>query len=384
MPRIDLYGSGSVTLTGGTLSIGKPAQILSFEIDDTAGGMVDNPAGSPVTDTGTRFDGFNPATLLPLDATQAAFQIATGGGMLPGIEQTLALSRALLVTDPVTGSGGLVYEAVEVRTETDWHGNVIGVTHVPIGWIGTFELKPGTAYTVWVEVPVGSAGGGGFAGSPTYAELVGAVCFTAGTMIAAAGGPRRAETILPGDSVLTRDRGLRPVLWRGLRAVGPGELAETPRLRPIRIAAGALGAGRPNRPLRLSPQHRVLIDLGPGTGEVLIAAKHLVGRPGISQDDRCAALVYIHLLLDRHEVLQAEGLGCESLLPGPVALLLLGPTVEAEVRRLVGDPSGYVPVRPIVGGGAFRRLGHKQVESPHWFDQSPSTSSMSYSPGLRP
>lgn len=356
MARLDLYSVGCVTSTTSSFRVRWPVEIVSFDVDDSAGGTLANPWGSTTADTGTALDGLDPVSGLPLDPTQEAMETGSGGGMLPAVIVPLATRRALVLRDPSTGSGIIVYEVVEVQVSTDWDGNVTEVAQVPRGWIGTATLAPGQDYEVLAEMPVGTGGGSGSLWAPSYDSLVGAVCFTAGTRIATPAGWRPVEAIRPGDLVETRDHGPQPVRWVGARSLSPFETLALPRLRPIRLAAGALGPGRPLRPLRLSPQHRVLVDLGPGTGEVLVAAKHLAPRSGIARDDRLAPVTYHHLLFDRHEVLTAEGLGCESLLPGPVALALLGPQAEAEVRGLVGDLAAYAPARPILRGGAFRRL----------------------------
>ncbi len=72
--------------------------------------------------------------------------------------------------------------------------------------------------------------------------------------------------------------------------------------------------------MNVSPQHRMLFT-GPraemlfGEHEVLIAAIHLVGQPGV---DRITPLqvTYIHLLFDQHEIICADGAWTESFQPG--------------------------------------------------------------------
>lgn len=138
-------------------------------------------------------------------------------------------------------------------------------------------------------------------------------CFVAGTMIATPEGERAAETLKPGDLVLTQDDGPQPLRWIGTRTVAAvGDFA------PIHIRANTFGT---HRDLLVSPLHRVLIrdslaELLFGDAEVLVAARDLVNdrsvlrRPG-------GEVTYVHLLFDRHQVVFSEGLETESFLPGP-------------------------------------------------------------------
>jgi hypothetical protein len=99
------------------------------------------------------------------------------------------------------------------------------------------------------------------------------------------------------------------VVWVGRRAV---DLARHPRpetAAPVRIAAGALGGGLPRRDLRVSPEHGLLLD------RVLVPARLLLGLPGVAQDGPWRRLArYVHLELDRHDLLLAEGAPAESWL----------------------------------------------------------------------
>lgn len=200
--------------------------------------------------------------------------------------------------------------------------------------------------------------------SSTGAEDVGIVrvttipCFTAGTRIATPGGLVPVETLRPGDLVLTLDDGPRPLRWVGRRRVlAAGALA------PVRIGAGALG---PHGRLVVSPQHRILIrdrraELLFGEAEVLVAAKDLVNGRCIVQRPG-GEVEYLHLLLDRHAVLFAEGLAAESLLPGGEGLRGFGAEAVAEIRALFPalDPAtgaGYGPAaRPILRAHEARVL----------------------------
>lgn len=157
------------------------------------------------------------------------------------------------------------------------------------------------------------------------------VCYLAGTRIATPRGPRRVETLKPGDLVLTLDRGAQPLRW-----VGGGDVVAAGTALPVVIEAGALGNARD---LRVSGQHLMLMsgvdcELLFGEEEVLVAAKDLVGLPGVRQESRMQRVSYHHLLLDRHELLLAEGIGAESLHPGPQAMESLPSRARADLHQM--------------------------------------------------
>ncbi len=171
------------------------------------------------------------------------------------------------------------------------------------------------------------------------------VCFTAGTLIEAAEGARAIETLGVGDQVVTADHGLQPIRWIESSTLGHARLRANPAMRPVRLTAGSLGPGVPARDLRVSQQHRVLIR-GPrvellfGTPEVLIAAKHLCSWPGIGIDTSDASVTYLHILLDRHELLTAEGAFAESLFLGEETLHMLSSEALQELAEIFPDRAG--------------------------------------------
>lgn len=181
-----------------------------------------------------------------------------------------------------------------------------------------------------------------------------AICFAAGTLIATPDGPRAVETIRAGDLVLTLDAGAQPVVWAGSRHLDAEALDRAPNLRPIRIAAGALGDGLPLRDLTVSPQHRILMrhiegDAGQG---VLVAARHLAecARPGADVLTDVRGVTYCHLALAGHAVLLAEGAPAESLYTGPQALRALSRAQRQDLAAvfpaLARGENPMTPARP--------------------------------------
>ncbi len=151
-----------------------------------------------------------------------------------------------------------------------------------------------------------------FAGNLQFNDqTVGIVCFAAGTMILTAQGEKPIEAIRAGDLVATlsgRGAALKPVRWVGHRDV---DLATHPRaadVAPILVLPGALGQGVPHRPLRVSPEHALLVD------GALVAAGLLVDGIGILRQPPRGTVRYLHIELDAHDVLVAEGAPAESYL----------------------------------------------------------------------
>jgi hypothetical protein len=178
----------------------------------------------------------------------------------------------------------------------------------------------------------------------------GVICFTPGTLIATPDGPRPIEELRPGDRIDTADNGPQPVLWTGLRRMSGARLYALPHLRPIRIRAAALGTGRPDRALLVSPQHRMLVRGAParslfGTPEVLVAAADLVNDDTVRVDMTLREVTYVHVMLESHQIVFAHGLETESFHPLSADPAMLDPAARAEIEALLpgiaADPALY-------------------------------------------
>lgn len=172
----------------------------------------------------------------------------------------------------------------------------------------------------------------------------GVICFLPGTRITTPEGPRAVEDLSPGDRVETRDNGAQPLVWRGETRLSGAELYLHPGLRQLRIRAGALGAGRPDADLLVSPGHRLLLPAAPGfsgDGEVLVAAEDLEDGRRVRRDFTVASVRYIHLMFERHEIITANGQPCESFHPAladPRVLAWHARSLERAIPGLVADP----------------------------------------------
>ena len=172
----------------------------------------------------------------------------------------------------------------------------------------------------------------------------GVICFTPGTRISTPDGPRAVETLREGDRVLTKDNGPQELLWIGGRRMTGARLYTMPHLRPVRISASAFGIERPEESFLVSPEHRMIVKGAVArslfnTPEVLVAAKDLVNGTTIFPDRSVREVTYIHMLLDSHQVVWANGVETESFHPANASLASLS---EGDRKRLL---EGYPQLR---------------------------------------
>ncbi|WP_022707094.1 Hint domain-containing protein [Paracoccus zeaxanthinifaciens] len=279
------------------------------------------------------------------------------------------LTEDLVIDGVVEGTTGqIIYNAAEATVVNDTTGETGRLLYVTVGgtavtdfvsYATTIPLRPGDSFTI---------SGFSFTGVEAYADIV--PCFHAGTMIMTDSGEVPVERLDVGSLIRTADHCLQPIRWIGTRHLSWQEVAAKPALRPIRISAGALGDGLPARDLVVSPQHRILVrskiaQRMAGVPEVLVAAKHLCGMPGIAVAEDVAAPVYVHFLMDRHEVVFAESAASESLHTGAEALRSVGPAARDEIFAIFPElrDRAYrpVPARPLIGGRVGRNLARRHA-----------------------
>ncbi|MCZ8078657.1 MAG: Hint domain-containing protein [Rhodobacteraceae bacterium] len=178
----------------------------------------------------------------------------------------------------------------------------------------------------------------------------GVICFTPGTRIATPDGPKLIQSLRPGDRVLTKDDGAQEVLWTGSRRMSGARLYAMPHLRPIRFRAGAFGNDRPEPDLIVSPAHRMLIKGAAaqtlfGTTEVLVRAEDLLNDTTITVDHVLREVTYIHILLERHNIVFANGVETESFHPSNTALEMIDPAqrdvLMAVMPQVAINPEAY-------------------------------------------
>ncbi len=178
----------------------------------------------------------------------------------------------------------------------------------------------------------------------------GVICFTPGTRILTPKGLRDVSDLREGDMIQTKDSGAQALQWTGRRRMSGARLFAMPQLRPVRINAGALQGLRPDADLLVSPEHRLLIKGAAArslfnTDEVLVAAKDLINGSTITVDARLREVTYVHILLERHQIVWANGVETESFHPASAELSTLSETdrarLLADYPELEFDPHTY-------------------------------------------
>ncbi|SDI92066.1 Hint domain-containing protein [Aliiruegeria lutimaris] len=176
----------------------------------------------------------------------------------------------------------------------------------------------------------------------------------AGTAVETPQGLRDIAQLEPGDMVLTRDDGPQRLGWVSHQRISGARMHLDSRLRPVRIAAGALGEAGPREALLVSPGHRLLLagsnarTLYSESG-VFVRAGDLLGLPGVSTALDCTAVGYVSLMLERHHVLTAAGLAVESFFPDRSDM-------AASVGAALSHQSGSMPSAADFGPPARRCL----------------------------
>lgn len=186
------------------------------------------------------------------------------------------------------------------------------------------------------------------------------ICFSNGTYLATPDGDLPVERLGVGDTVLTADHGYQQIVWVFQKTWTVEEVEKSPNLAAVLIRRDALGPNLPSSDLRVSRQHRVLIQGAIaqrmfGAKEVLVPAVALLSLPGVSCEKPKADVTYFHIMLSRHEVVFSNGIPTESLYLGPQAIRSIPNDAVDEIRMILGLPQtetrfAFVPARRLVRG----------------------------------
>ena len=143
-------------------------------------------------------------------------------------------------------------------------------------------------------------------GTGTSITLDNVPCYCHGTQILTDHGEVPVEHLQIGDVLLTHNGAPRPIRWIGRRSYDGRFAAGNRDVLPVRIHAHALDDNIPHRDLLVSPLHALFLD------GVLIPAAALVNGSSIVQLEAVDQVHYVHLELDTHDVILAEGAPAET------------------------------------------------------------------------
>jgi hypothetical protein len=195
-----------------------------------------------------------------------------GGSVFGDEGQPVTVDCRLTVVSDSPNSSGLTLD-------------VLSLDGTPVGLLGGGGLQLGVTYIVTEVTEVDGLTALRSHGVSDNTAWEAVFCFTLGTLVDTPDGPRLIEALEPGDLVTTMGNGSQRLRWTGSRHVPVAEMLQIPDLQPVEFAAGAIGNARP---LRVSPQHRILLNdwraqVFFGEDEVLIPAKAMLNGGTIRQ-----------------------------------------------------------------------------------------------------
>jgi collagen type I alpha len=334
------YGSGMFIQGNNTVTLGTPSGTTL-----TISNVIADEQGSGGVGQGTL--SIVAGGTVDLDATNTF----TGGITLADATLDLTASGAAgsgTITFDASGATTMLFPSTAVPVNAIAGlglGDFIGVSDKTLSGVGYTPIGEGG------QLVVDYAGGGDavltVAGVYAQADFtvqnneVAVTCFVAGTSILTPDGEVAVERLRVGDRVMTlTSDGPRPapVRWIGRREVDPSRHPRPNDVLPVRVRLGVFGSGLPARDLFLSPNHAVFVE------DVLIPVKYLIYGDGIAQVSARRAVTYFHVELDRHSVMLAEGLPCESYL-------------DTGDRRMFENSGGAVALYPDFTALAWDALG---------------------------
>lgn len=332
----------------------------SFDLG-AQGWQINNPTGGPgpIVDNGSfRFNRLNETSYG--DSIQQSFST-------PGLQPQTA---TLQLREDGTGVGDHTFR-IDI---TNANNIVIATTTVTVlNGQAILVTLPFTPNTTTSTIRITNTNATNTFTSDGMVSFVSIVCFASGTLIKTQRGEVAVEDLAVGDKVLTADHGHQPIRWIGSRKLDVIDLRMNPKLRPIRIRAGALGNGLPERDMLVSPQHRMLVSSKIarnmfGSNEVLAAAKQLLLVDGIEVAEDIDQVTYWHFLCNDHEIVWANGSLSESLHTGVEALKSVGADAQKEIFALFPELRDRTPAdraegaRPLLTGRQARKLAQRHVQ----------------------
>jgi hypothetical protein len=161
-------------------------------------------------------------------------------------------------------------------------------------------------------------------------------------------GEVQVQDLIPGQRILTRDRGFQTVLWAGHCDLPADAMQTDTGLRPVLIRAGALGPNLPAKDMTVAQSQRLLVE-GPltklmfGQREVFVPAAYLIGYPGIEQAPATQTRA-VRILCANHEVIWADGIWTETHQAGAYAPAQMNKAQAIEIEMILLENSSKAMV----------------------------------------
>ncbi|MDE2334551.1 MAG: Hint domain-containing protein [Rhodospirillales bacterium] len=292
------------------------------------------------------------AILSDLGALTLASGLAGSGEIMLGANATLAVLPGAAPSPTISSFGA--QETIEV----------LGAAASGLALAGSQLTVSGTGVTLNINTTL-PAGDFSYVVSNNNTYIM--ACFAAGTRLSGAFGKVPVEALQVGDKLRTASGRLATIRWLGHRRTHLRQHPKPYDVMPVRIHAGAFGDNQPSRDLVLSPDHAVFVD------GYLVPIRYLVNGQSIVQETR-DHVTYWHVELERHDVLLAEDLPCESYLDtGNRAAFenAEGPTeLHPDFARRIWQEQGCAPILVDPAAPALRAIHLRLLAHARWLATS--------------
>jgi hypothetical protein len=339
------------TITSTAATTTRPNTNLGAQVTGDGIGRVEVAFDAPVVGVTIKFDRSNQPEIyrVTINGQEVNLQDLIDSG-------DATFTTVIAGTNPVQTGTHIIEDGGVTSTGVPTNNSLGFLTiNIPVESVGVFGTGGGAGTFDMIEIGVDSV-------------TSGVVCFAAETELLTPDGPRKVCDLRAGDQVITHAGRTRTIIATNVRHVRPIELYRDTRLLPVRIAAGALGGGLPERDLRVSRQHRILVASRIarricGHDAVLIPAFRLVGIPGIDIARSIEPISYHHILLDGHDIVLANGAPAETLFVGPMSLAALQDDDDDEVQEVAcrADSPAMVPARPFATAKQARLIAAAHI-----------------------
>ena len=292
-------GTGVVNITGDQPNATAAAPYVGSQAQVTIS------TDSPVS--GTNTFNLNDGELIVSSTTTGTLNLLDSSGLLnftgaPVINTGLDIVGFRAGDIIGLGSAEVKPGTLSYNASTD----ILSFTDVNSGSVLSLHITPTGTQSYTTASFQEETGIGDFTSSESIVTTEAAPCYCPGTLIRTDQGEVAVEALRIGDHVITLDDRSKPIKWIGRRAYAGCFIEGRRDVLPVCMQAGSLGEGLPLRDLVVSPLHAMFLD------GVLVPAGLLVNGVSITQAQSVEIVEYIHIELDEHAVIWAEGAASES------------------------------------------------------------------------